>query len=54
MILAQLVCSMFKQKEITIMTDSALIVNQIKGNAHCRNFRLIELLKIVSLSLLIF
>jgi ribonuclease HI len=47
LILAQLVFSMFKQKEVAIMTDSQLVVNQVKGIAKTRNFRLVELIKIV-------
>eukprot|EP00347_Sterkiella_histriomuscorum_P001154 403373121 len=46
-IMAQLIFSMFKQKEIHILTDSMLVVNQIKGVARTQNFRLIELIKIV-------
>ena len=46
-ILAQLIFSLFKQPEINIATDSQLVVNQIKGMARIRNFRLIELTKIV-------
>jgi hypothetical protein len=47
-ILSQLVFSMFKQKQIAIRTDSMLIVNQVKGVAQTKNFRLVEMIKIVS------
>lgn len=46
-ILAQLIYSMFQQKEVSIMTDSQLVVNQVKGIAQTRNFRLVELIKVV-------
>ena len=49
LILAQLIFSMFKQTVIAVMTDSTLIVNQVKGIAMCKNIRLVELIKIVSL-----
>ena len=38
---------MFKQHEVSIRTDSMLIVNQVKGIAMTRNVRLVELIKIV-------
>ena len=39
---------MFKQTEIAVVTDSTLVVNQVKGIAMCKNVRLVELIKIVS------
>jgi len=47
LIIAQLIFSMFKQKDISIATDSQLIVNQVKGLAKTKNFRLVDLIKIV-------
>ena len=44
LILAQLVFSMFKMKDVSIVTDSQLIVNQVKGLARTKNFRLVELI----------
>lgn len=46
-ILAQLILCMFKHTSISIVTDSMLIVNQIKGVAKTKNFRLVELIKVV-------
>lgn len=42
-----MIFSMFKMTDISIMTDSMLIVNQVKGVARTKNFRLVELIKIV-------
>ncbi|CDW74849.1 ribonuclease h [Stylonychia lemnae] len=46
-IMAQLLFSMFQFTEIQILTDSELIVNQVKGVSRTANVRLVELLKIV-------
>lgn len=47
LILAQLILCMFKHTNISIVTDSTLVVNQVKGVAQTKNFRLVELIKVV-------
>lgn len=45
-ILAQLYGALFGLSEITILSDSTLVVQQIKGNMKTRNVRLVELIKL--------
>ena len=45
-ILAQLYGALFALQEITILSDSTLVVQQIKGLMKTRNVRLVELVKV--------
>jgi ribonuclease HI len=47
LILAQLIHLLQESKQLTIRTDSQLLVQQVKGNAKVKNIRFVKMMPIV-------